>query len=476
MHGHSIKETRQKIMVGTFSIYLILAVSLGASIAYWYILAGISTNQNESTFWIFIIWLVVAVGLVAELIKKITLSTFRNPTIWGVATFVSVLTVMGTYSILDNQKQNQLIKQSDGYQMAKSQKAEALKKQAKFAYAGSFNISQLEKQKRTAGNKARWGTFNRLKKDIEAKKQYDSAVATLGLSTDNMNQGTAGNVSSNPLLTNLAKIFGIPPELLKSIFYLIVTLLLEVTAYWIGGQVEQLKDRLNLTEAEILDIRNKAVFGVSMRDFNQAIFDNVVVAQTDQQEAEKEIEKLRKTNRKKLPASETAQQVKRLRTDSQQQQKIAKQPPRPASSFTPQNSLNIAHTQAIYQPKKAGDFPFGFIPRKQSKKAIGNSLKRRKNSLNRLDSDSSLTASNKAEATMRKTRKTDTPDTGTRGETAQRYRALKKHIKKEIEAERKKKNKVTISYIRTFKYGTKKVGYPTAKKYHEALKEEGIIS
>lgn len=450
MHGHSIKETRQKIMVGTFSIYLILAVSLGASIAYWYILAGISTNQNESTFWIFIIWLVVAVGLVAELIKKITLSTFRNPTIWGVATFVSVLTVMGTYSILDNQKQNQLIKQSDGYQMAKSQKAEALKKQAKFAYAGSFNISQLEKQKRTAGNKARWGTFNRLKKDIEAKKQYDSAVATLGLSTDNMNQGTAGNVSSNPLLTNLAKIFGIPPELLKSIFYLIVTLLLEVTAYWIGGQVEELKDRLNLTEAEILDIRNKAVFGVSMRDFNQAIFDNVVVAQTDQQEAEKEIEKLRKTNRKKLPASETAQQVKRLRTDSQQQQKTAKQPPRPAPENVP-----------LQAQEKTPKITFGFVPNSVPKKAQEKGDYVPKQAQSRGTKKPLKINHNK--------RHSITADTGTTGTNSKRYQALKNQIVTG-------KIKPTFRAIQGFKYGDRGMGRGTAEKYRKALIEEGIIS
>jgi Zn-dependent membrane protease YugP len=76
MHGHSIKETRHNIMVGTLSIYLILAVSLGASLAYWYLLAGISTTTTD-TFWLFMLWLVV--GLVAMLFGAVT-EPFQIPT------------------------------------------------------------------------------------------------------------------------------------------------------------------------------------------------------------------------------------------------------------------------------------------------------------------------------------------------------------------------------------------------------------
>jgi hypothetical protein len=206
MQAHLIKDARQKIMVGNLSVYLILAVSLGASIAYWYILSGAGSSQNTSLFWQTIIWLVVAVGMVAELIKKLTISLFRNKTIWFVSTLVSVLTVMGTYSILDNDKQNQLIKKSDSYQMAKGQKENALKKQSQYAYAKNFSMEALEKKKRVAGNKSHWGTFNQAKKDIEAKRQYDSAVNTLGLSSNNMESSGAVNDSSNPLLSNIAKI------------------------------------------------------------------------------------------------------------------------------------------------------------------------------------------------------------------------------------------------------------------------------
>ncbi len=251
MQAYNIKNARRKIWAGTAVVYLILAVSLGVSIAYWYILAGASNTEDQTIFWTFIIWLVVAVGFTAEIIKKVTISLFRNLPIWGVATFVSILTVMGTYSILDNDKQNELVKQSDGYQLAKNQKQKALEQQSKYAYAQNFNIEDLEKQKRKAGKRARWGTFNRLKKDIEAKRNYISATNTLNSASQNMDIGGAGTTSSNPFLTNLAKPLGISGELLKSLFFLLVTLLLEIGAFWIGGKVEELRNTLELTEADI---------------------------------------------------------------------------------------------------------------------------------------------------------------------------------------------------------------------------------
>jgi len=427
MHGHSIRNTRRKIWVGRISIYLILGVSLGASIAYWYILAGISTNQDNTPFWLFIIWLVVAVGLVAELIKKITLSTFRHGGIWAVATFVSVLTVMGTYSILDNNKQNDLVKQSDSYQMAKEQKAEALKKQARFAYAKNFNIEKLEQKKRVAGNKAQWGTFNQLKEDIAAKKSYDSATATVQLSTENMLTGTAGgNASSNPLLTNISTFLGFSPELIKTIFYLLVTILLEVSAFWIGGQVEKLEETLELTEAEILDRRNKAVFGMSMRDFDQEVFERVVLSQLDQQQAERAIEALRKANRKKIPALEASSQIKEIRAETQHSLEVAKQA-QPTVTGVPEQ----AQAQAENVPKKAQ--PTG------TKKRL----------------------KNKREAV--------TADTGTEGENSKRYQALKSGIVKgEV--------KPTFRAIQGFKYGGRGMGRGTAEKYREALEREGVIS
>ena len=190
MQAYNIKNARKKILVGELVIYLILAVSLGVSIAYWYDFAGFRNSNIEKTGFAFILsFLVVAVGFTTEVVKKVTISMFRHFYIWFFATFVSILTIMGSYSVLDQDKQNRLVTQSDGYKLALGQKKQALTQQAKYAYASSFSIEDLENQKRIAGKKARWGTFNRLKKDIEAKRFYDSAVATLGLSSQSINIG-----------------------------------------------------------------------------------------------------------------------------------------------------------------------------------------------------------------------------------------------------------------------------------------------
>ena len=448
MQAHLIKDARQKIMVGNLSVYLILAVSLGASIAYWYILSGAGSSHNTSLFWQTIIWLIVAVGMVAELIKKLTISLFRNKAIWLVSTLVSVLTVMGTYSILDNDKQNQLIKQSDSYQMAKGQKENALKKQSQYAYAKNFSIEVLEKKKRIAGNKHYWGAFNQAKKDIEAKRQYDSAVNTLRLSNNNMENSDAGNASSNPLLSNIANIMGISPNLLKTIFYLIVTLLLEVAAFWIGGEVGKLQNRLKLTEAEILDLKIRSTFGFSVKEINPVLFSNVVTAETERVQAEKQIEKLRKTNRKKLPASETVTEVKRIRKQVKEKEEQAK----------------LNHSPA---PTSQHSFSFGFVPNNEPKQ-VQSEPKRVQNSEPKQVQKQPLKPDIKP---IRKgsTRKTVTPDTGITGATANRYRALKKAvIKGEV--------RPTKRGIKGFKFGGRGMGDLTAKKYREALIKEGIIS
>jgi len=475
MQAYNIKNARKKILAGSFVVYLILAVSLGVSIAYWYILAGAGNTEDKTTFWTFIIWLVVAVGFVAEIVKKVTISMFRNMTIWSVATFVSILTVMGTYSILDQDKQSELTKQSDGYKIALSQKTEALKQQAKYAYAQSFNITDLEERKRKAGNKAHWGTYNSLKKDIEARKKYLSAVNTLSLSEQGVKVGGAGTVSSNPLLSNIAELLGISDELLKSLFYLLVTVLLEIAAFWIGGKVEELKNIIYLTEAEILDLKLKAFYGVTMAELNSGIFAGVVQAQINEIEAEKQIEQIRKVSRQKLPANEAVQQIEEIKNQSEKEKEKAKQqhtenatqPPRPTFAqiepdFQPKD-LNIT-------PKTCPSFGFGFLsniaPKKeQSAPKQGQGAERGAPKKGQLKSTPKVDITSGGAGGRRKK---ETPDTGTSGKNSNRYKALKKAIGT---------GEVRPSYrgIKAFKYGGRGMGASTVKIYMEALKEEGII-
>jgi len=461
MQAYNIKNARKKILVGDLVIYLILAVSLGVSVAYWYILAGAGNTNAQTPFWTFIIWLVVAVGVVAETIKKVTISYFRNLTIWSVATFVSILTVMGTYSVLDQDKQSELTKQSDSYQMAKGQKAEALKLQAKYAYAQNFNLEELERKKRIAGKKARWGTYNSLKSDIEARKKYLSAVSTLKLSSQNMESG-AGGLSSNPFLSSIASFLGISADLLKSIFYLLVTILLEVSAFWIGGQVEQLKQHLELTELEILDLKIVSTFGVSMRDINAELFTNVLRAENDRIEAERQIEEIRKTSRQKLPAEQAAEQVKRLRNESKEKQKEAIQP-HPTPNLPPQNSLNEITENT---PSLGFGFLSNIAPKQvQSAPKKVQGAERGAPKKGRLETAPNVDIVGKGAGGKRKK---ETADTGTSGKNANRYKALKKAIEA---------GKVRPSYrgIKAFKYGGRGMGASTVKIYMEALKKEGII-
>ena len=489
MQAYNIKNARKKILVGDLVVYLILAVSLGVSIAYWYDLAGFRNSTAEkTTFWLILSYLVVAVGFTTEVVKKATISMFRNFHIWLFATLVSVLTIMGSYSILDQSKQNKLVKQSDGYQLALSQKKTALEAQAKYAYASGFNIADLEKQKRTAGKKARWGTFNRLKKDISAKRAYDSAVTVLGLSSQSLNVGGA-STSTNPFLDSLAKPLGISGQLLKTIFFLLITLLLESAAFWIGGKVEELRNMLELTEAEILDLKLKSMYGVTMSELNAGLFANVLQAQIDQVEAEKQIEIIRKTSRKKLPVGEAITKIKQIQkqshdtTDQAKQKNEAlkksegkpEQPPRPSLDFAPTTAPTIT---AIFKPapinivpkqvqKKRPCFGFGFLPsgtRSTVPKQVqgtGESVPKQvhpENVPNRTTTGGGTGAK----------RKKETPDTGTLGANAHRYRAVIKSVKNGG-------TKPTHRGIKGFKYGGRGMGDDTARIYKKALERDGVI-
>jgi hypothetical protein len=235
---------------------------------------------------------------------------------------------------------------------------------------------------------------------------------------------------------------------LKTIFYLIVTLLLEIAAFWIGGEVGKLQDRLKLTEAEILDLKILSTFGFSVQEINPVLYGNVVTAETERVQAEKQIERLRKTNRKKLPASETVTEVTRIRKETKEKEEQAKLTPSPA-------------------PVASRSFSFGFVPSNEPKQVQGEP-KRVQNSepkqVQKQPIETDIKPINRGSK-----RKTVTPDTGIKGATANRYRALKKAvIKGEV--------RPTKRGIKGFKFGGRGMGDLTAKKYREALISEGVIS
>ena len=325
-------QMRQKLYMGIFIVNLILVVSFAGSIMYWYALSVMGVSDTVDGIWKIVLWTLVGVGATTELVKKVSLSTFRHKGIWLSATFVSVLTVMGTFSILDANRESTLVKQSDQYKNAQTRQKGALDTASQYGWASGFDLTGLESQLQQvvddrAKRRIKYASYlsqkKALEKKIEAKRAYDSAMSMNTFAGEAMAKGGTGASSSNPLLSNIATLTGVGAEFLKSVFYLLVTLLLEFAAFFFGGKVEELKNRLNMTRAQLLDIQNMEVFGVSVAQISNATYQNVLQAEHDQIEADGEVKKLRKERTE--PAYATAESVQTIRAKSNQKLNNARQ-------------------------------------------------------------------------------------------------------------------------------------------------------
>ena len=326
-------QMRSRILIGSITVNLILLVSFIASVAYWYALSVQAVADTVTGVWAFILWSIVAVGVAAELTKKVSLSTFRHSGLWMSATFVSVLTVMGTFSILDSNRENTLVKQSDQYKTAQARQQSSLDTASQYGWASGFNLSSLESQLQQvvddrAKRRIKYASYlsqkKELEKKIEAKRAYDSALGMNNLAGEAMAQGGTGATSSNPLLSNIASVTGIGAEALKTGFYLLVTLLLEFAAFVFGGRVEEIKNRLNMTRAQLLDMQNMEVFGVSIAEISRGVYQNVLQAENEQIEADKEVQKLRQDRTE--PAGTRAENIQTIRSESHAKTNQAKAP------------------------------------------------------------------------------------------------------------------------------------------------------
>ena len=284
MNYQNTQENRRKVLIGSATVNLILAVSFAATIAYWFVLSGLENSIDLPAIWYFLLWLIVGVGAVSEVIKKVTLSAYRHAVIWLVATAVSVLTVMGTYAILNANRQDQITKASDVYQDGRAMSQQGLHDATKYAHAANYNLADLESQlatvvcKRGSGHGAgaecgggisiSYASYLSQKKELEQKiidaKAYQNAMGTAQIGKTQMESGGSTNSSSNPLLSDIAAVTGASEKLLINLFYLAVTLLLECAAFFIGGKVEELKLEMRHTAAELLELQNKAIFGVTI--------------------------------------------------------------------------------------------------------------------------------------------------------------------------------------------------------------------
>jgi len=342
----SPKEMRYKIMVGNFTVWGILLVSLMVSLFYWYQISGLTLkNDTMSAFEQLMLWSVVAIGFLAELVKKVTLSTFRNKKIWIWATAVSILTVMGSFAILDQSRTASLNKGSDSYKTAKKDKAAYKKEMANYASVANKSMESLvaleaDNNGKGGSNSARkksgmsYKQFvsnrTRINQDIQDRRDYEAAKNMYDSASKELNNtsGGAGAEVSNPLFGQIEGVTGFTISAITLTFFLSVTLLLEISAYYIGGEIGEFKNFLRLTEAELLDIKNMSMFGVSMMSINRDNFARIVDAMRDQKEANKMIFNMRvnKVNAKgkTVSAGEVSQNVRKVRTNLAENHKLAK--------------------------------------------------------------------------------------------------------------------------------------------------------
>ncbi len=341
----SPKEMKQKIMVGNLTVWSILLVSLLVSIYYWYQISGITTaNENIGAFEKILLWSSVAIGFLSELVKKVTLSTIRNKKIWVFATIVSIITVMGSFAILDQNRGVALKKGSDFYAGAVGDKKEAQKEMAKFAHMAGITMADLDAKE--ADNVLKGGSNLARKKSkmtyrqftdkrdeiIQEKKDlrsYLGAKNMVKLAKDDMTGAEGSGVEiSNPLFGQVKTVTGITISAITLTFFLAVTLLLEISAFYIGGEIQEFKNFLHLTEAELLDIQNMTMFGVSFRQIDRDKFSRIMDAMRDQKEADALIINMRANrtdvNGSSVSAGETAHNVRNVRTETENNHRQAR--------------------------------------------------------------------------------------------------------------------------------------------------------
>ena len=293
-------ELQKRAFIGKSAINIILFVSLISTMGYWYVL-GLQAS-NATGFWAVLAFSIIGIGLVTEFVKKITLSLFRHRGIWLGATMVSVATIMGTLSIIDNNKESGLIKSSSEYRLAQARQENAFNTASQWAWAGGFSLTQLnnelinvteKRERREIGYQAYLAEKRAINEKINAKRNYDSSLNMQTVAGSIMANGSSLTTSSNPMLYNIATVTGVTAAVVKTIFYLAVTLLLEFSAWFLGGEVEKINNQLTMTKAQILDAQNMDMFGVSIASVNQFAYADTLRFEAEQKVANKELAHIR---------------------------------------------------------------------------------------------------------------------------------------------------------------------------------------
>jgi hypothetical protein len=170
---------------------------------------------------------------------------------------------------------------------------------------------------------------DRIKKDLQDRRDYESALAMYELAKKDMTgSGGSGAEISNPLFGQIKTVTGFTISVITLIFFLAVTLLLEISTYYIGGEIQEFKNFLSLTEAELLDIQNMSMFGVSMRQINRDNFARIADAMRDQKEADDLIMQLRLNRTDEqgntISAGEVSNNVRGMRSELERNHREAR--------------------------------------------------------------------------------------------------------------------------------------------------------
>ncbi len=254
-------------------VYFALAVSLIVSIFYWYVLSGVAEDDNVSLFHRGMLYCSILIGIVAEYFKALSIVNSRK-VLWIIFTVISVVTCVGSYSIMNQNRQIKLTKSSDEYAKTSENQDKAEAVRLKTAYAKDYTaqnaIADRKENKRAYKHDKNYpyATYKAVEAEIKQKladkNAYESASAMSGSAKVELKSGSTG-ASSNPFLSTVAKYVAKGDDALVIMaFFLVVTIMIEIGAYFFGKLANEVGLYLTLTNQAITNRANLEHFGYTI--------------------------------------------------------------------------------------------------------------------------------------------------------------------------------------------------------------------
>ncbi len=337
-----------------FTIWVILIISFFVSIAYWWTLSGFEDavkDPNVGHFTLFLLLMTVGTGAATELVKTVSLGYARNKKLWLYATIVSVITVMGTYAILDQDRKNRLQAGSDAHKTDLKRQESNDDVLQRTGYANGIGLQGIEKMRADNLYKLQNAEkYPRVKYDKEEsriaeveKDYYSYQNAKLNQVDVDSNVSKGGDdVVTNPLLHNVAKLIAYgQTNAVVMAFYLAVTVLLEWAAFTLGGRIEAIDVYIQNVESHIADLTNMRVFGMSMKQVNVDIAKGAIHAQRQRIQFDKEMRRAVLEQTDADGNSMSLQETNKYVNELQGQSAVASQ----HSGMTVPDSPNVSNQQ-----------------------------------------------------------------------------------------------------------------------------------